>query len=122
MTTLATHAVNDPDQLALIADDLTPLGRLFADKFRDACEAEARIDGFWHGAGDHGPAEYVNPNAVRARLLDDPDYEPRQYAALWSASSGRDGYLEKTDRLVQISGEGSRGNTNKSTFWRRWVA
>lgn len=121
MTTLATHAVDDPDQLALIADDLTPLGRMFADKFRDACEAEARIDGIFEFGGS-GPVDWVNPNKVRARLLDDPDYEPRQYAALWSASSGRQGFLVKTDRLVQITGEGSRGNTNKSTFWRRWAA
>lgn len=109
MTTLATHSVDDPDQLALIADDLTPLGKPFADKFRDACETEARMCGGW-----------VDPNAVRIRLLDEPDYNPRQYAALWSPACGRDGFLDKTDVPVRIEGEGSRGNGNKSTVFRKW--
>lgn len=109
MTTLSTHAVADPDQLALIADDLTPLSKPFADKFRDACETEARGHGGW-----------VDPNAVRLRLLDEPDYNPQQYAALWSPACGRNGFLDKTEVPVQIKGEGSRGNTNKSTVWRKW--
>jgi hypothetical protein len=109
VTTLATHSLDDPDQLALIADDWTVLGKPLADLFRDACHAEAASNGGW-----------VNPNAVRARLLDSDAYEPRQYAALWSVACSRDGYLDKTDRPVQIAGQGSRGNTNKSTTWRRW--
>ena len=109
MTTLATHDVDQPDLLALIADTQTPLGKPFADKFRDACQAEARMCGGW-----------VDPNAVRLRLLDEPDYNPRQYAALWSPACGRDGYLDKTDVPVQIAGQGSRGNSNKSTVWRKW--
>lgn len=111
MTTLATHALPEPDLLALIADEHTTLGKPLADAFRDACEAEAVATEGW-----------VNPNRVRARLLDHPAYEPRQYAALWSTACGRDGYLDKTDHPVQITGEGSRGNTNKSTTWRRWRA
>lgn len=106
---LAASPVEDPDQLALIADDMTPLGKPFADKFRDACEAEARGHGGW-----------VDPNAVRLRLLHDVDYNPRQYAALWSTACARDGYLDKTDVPCPIAGEGSRGNTNKATTYRRW--
>ena len=109
MTTLSTHPLDDPDQLALIADEHTPLGKPLADAFRDACEAEAHAWGGW-----------VNPNNVRARLLDHPNYEPRQYSALWSVACGRDGYLDKTEHRVHIAGAGSRGNSNKSTTWRRW--
>jgi hypothetical protein len=109
VTTLATNPLDDPDQIALFGDSWTTLGKPLADTFRDACETEAREHGGW-----------VNPNAVRARLLDDPAYEPRQYAALWSVACSRDGYLDKTDRPVRIAGAGSRGNTNKSTTWRKW--
>lgn len=109
MTTLATRPVEDPDQLALIADDMTPLNKPFADAFRDACWAEAVAHDGW-----------VDPNRVRARLLDHPSYEPRQYAALWSPACGRDGFLNKTDERVAISGEGSRGNGNKDVRLRRW--
>ena len=109
MTHLATHQLEDPDQLALIADDMTPLHKPFADAFREACEAEARNRDGW-----------VDPSAVRQRLLDHPSYNARQLSALWSTACARDGYLTKTNQPVQIHGEGSRGNTNKSTFWRRW--
>jgi hypothetical protein len=111
MTTLATHDLepNLLDELALIADPHTTLRKPFADKFHDACEAEAQMRGGW-----------VDPNAVRLRLIGEPDYNPRQYAALWSVACSRDGYLDKTDRPVQIAGAGSRGNTNKSTTWRKW--
>lgn len=108
--TLATRPVDEPDLLALIADEQTPLGKPFADKFRDACESEARMCGGW-----------VDPNAVRLRLLDDPDYNPRQYAALWSTATARKtGYLDVTDIPVRIHGEGSRGNGNKTTVFRKW--
>ena len=110
MTTLATHPADEPDLLALIADQQTPLGKSFADAFRDACEADARAHGGW-----------VNPNHVRLAMLDHPAYEPRKYSAQWSPACGRSGFLETTDRPVQISGKGSRGNGNKSTVYRRWV-
>ncbi len=109
MTTLATNPLDDPDQIALFADSWTTLGKPLADAFRDACEAEALSHDGW-----------VNPNNVRARVLDHDSYEPRQYAALWSVACSRDGYLDKTDRPVRIAGTGSRGNTNKSTTWRKW--
>lgn len=99
MTTLGTHNL-EPDlltELARISD--VP----FAAKFRAACEAEAAATEGW-----------INPNRVRARLLDEPDYEPRMYSAQWSAS-----WLVKTVYQVQIAGPGSRGNSNKSAFWRR---
>lgn len=104
--TLSTHDLepNLLDELALIADPHTVTRKPFADKFRAACEAEAASDA----------CGYINPNKVRARLLDEADYNPRQYAALWSST-----FLVKTDEPVQIRGEGSRGNTNKSTFYRR---
>lgn len=110
MTALATHPVADPDQLALIADDWTTLRKPFADAFKDACRTEAELHDGW-----------VNPNSVRARLLDHPDYEPRRYSAQWAPACGRSGFLAKTQQTVQIVGEGSRGNGNKSVPLRRWV-
>lgn len=114
MTYLATQPVADPDQLALIADDWSPLRKPLAEAFRDACEAEGRAHDGW-----------VNPSAVRMRLLDHPSYEPRQLSALWSVACARDGYLDKTDRLVPITGEGSKHNGGKSVRLRRlrgWVS
>lgn len=123
MTILATHPVPDPHQLALLADDLTPLGRPFAEIFREACLVEAASTGGW-GELDHGPRGWVNPNVVRLRVLaaigeDDLGPRAQQFSALWSASAGRTGYLESTERRVRIAGPGSRGNGNKSTTWRR---
>lgn len=111
MTTLATGAVDEPDLLTLIADEETPLGKLAADRFKGACEAVADQHEGW-----------VDPNLVRARLLngDELDIPPRQYAALWSTACAKDGYLDKTNVLVPISGAGSRGNGNKSVPMRRW--
>ena len=111
---LATSPVSDPDQLALIADDWPRRDEFAAERFRDACEAEAGIHDGW-----------VNPSAVRARLLGPDgtlDIDPRRYSALWSTACARGGYMVKTDVPVPITGRGSRGNLNKSTVWRRWVA
>jgi len=105
MTLLATHALDDPDQMSLFADPW--FRKPFADAFREACEAEARMHDGW-----------IDPSRVRERLLDHPSYKPQQLSALWSSSCGRDGFMEKTAMPVRITGEGSRGNTNKSTFWR----
>jgi hypothetical protein len=114
MTTLATHPTADPHQLALIADDWTPTRKPFTDAFRDACRAEADAHGGW-----------VNPNAVRARLIaefGEDGYNPRQLSALWSSSCGRDGFMDVCrDVLVPIEGPGSRGNGGKSVPMRRWV-
>jgi hypothetical protein len=110
-TQLATFPVEEPDLLSLIADPWTPLSP--AARFRDACEAEARMCDGW-----------VNPSAVRARLLGPDgtlDIDPRQFSALWSTACARGGYLTKTDVLVPIVGVGSKGNTNKSVPLRRWV-
>lgn len=111
MTTLATQPVEDPDQIALFADDWTALGKPAADRFRDACRAEAEANDGW-----------VDPNKVRARLLsgDTLDIEPRKYAALWSTACAKNGYLDKTNVLVPITGAGSLGNGNKSVPLRRW--
>lgn len=108
--TLAARPVDEPDLLTLIADPYTPLAHEFSAKFRAACERIAGRQGGW-----------VDPNEVRAELIDEPDYEPRRYAAQWAPACGRDGFLEKTDVLVPIRGEGSRGNSNKSVPLRRWV-
>lgn len=109
---LSTSQIDDPDQLALIADDWTALGKTAAERFHDACQAVAR-----EHAGE------VDPSLVRARLLVDGelDIPPRQYSALWSTACARGGYLEKTDVMVPITGAGSKGNTNKSVPLRRWV-
>jgi hypothetical protein len=106
MTHLATHNLepNLLDELALVADPHTPTRKPFADAFEAACRAEA--DESWGGL--------IDPSSVRARLLDRPDYNARQLSALWSSS-----WLVKTGVAVRIRGEGSRGNGNKSTFYRR---
>lgn len=111
MTTLATHAVEDPDQLALIADVWTVTRERLAEEFHFACLLDAEAHDGW-----------VNPNRVRAALIArfGDDYNPRQLSALWSTACARDGYLDKTDVLVRIEGEGSRGNGNKSVPMRRW--
>ncbi len=110
MTILGARPIEgeEADLLSLISDSWTPLGKPFADAFRAACEAEASI----HGG-------LVDPNNVRARLLDHPDYEPRRYSASWSTACGRGGFLDMTDQLVPIEGKGSRGNGGKSVYKRR---
>jgi hypothetical protein len=120
MTRLATRPVDDPDQLSLIADDWTPIRKPFADAFRDACQVESLIAGRFDGDDAVGPIGWINPSRVREQVLDHDGYECRQFSALWSKACARDGYMDKTTRLVPITGKGSRGNTNKSTFWRRW--
>lgn len=112
MTTLATSPVENPDELALFADNWTAVGKPFADRFREACQLEAERNDGW-----------VNPNLVRARLMaNGPIDNPRQLSALWSTACARGGYLVKTEVRVPIVGEGSRGNGNKSVPLRRWVA
>lgn len=109
---LSTHPVDDPDQLALIADEWTVTKEQVAIAFHAAC---------WLDACDHDG--WVDPSRVRVRLIGHfgPDgYNPRQLSALWSTACARDGYLDNTDRWVQITGEGSRGNGNKSVRLRRW--
>ena len=104
MTThLAARPVDEPDLLALIADEHTPLGKPLADAFRDACKAEAERAGSFDGESPAGPVGWVNPNRVRLALLDHPSYEPRQYAGLWSVACSRDGYLVKTVRAQLIA-------------------
>ena len=112
MTTLGTHPVEDPDQLALIADEWTVTRQMLAVEFRFACFMEATESRGW-----------VDPNRVRARLIrafGDENINKRQLSALWSTACARDGYLDNTEQWVQITGEGSRGNGNKSVRLRRW--
>lgn len=109
MTSLGTSPVPNPDELALFADCWTTVAKPFADRFREACLA----DGAAH-AGE------VNPSRVRARLIAGGGIDnPRQLSALWSTATARGGYLVNTETYVPITGEGSRGNTNKSVRLRR---
>jgi hypothetical protein len=111
MTDLATHPVEDPDQLALYADEWTVTRVEFASRFKGACWFDAQRHGGW-----------VNPNRVRRELISfyGDCYNPRQLSALWSVATARDGYLDNTEERVQITGEGSRGNGGKSVRLRRW--
>ena len=114
MTTLASLPVADPDQLALIADDLTPIGKTFADAFRDACLADAVAhDG------------EVHPSRVSALLHRHyGDFDPRRFSAMWAPACGREGFLDKTDELRPIDPETSKGNGNKKVplrTWRGWA-
>ena len=114
MTTLATSPVQGDllDELALIGDTQTSLGQDHYEAFLAACRADAA-----HHDG------YVNPSRVRARLMTNGELqiEPRAFSAYWSKACGKDGPMVKTEELVPITGAGSRGNTNKSTYLRRWV-
>lgn len=112
MTTLATHPVDDPDQLALIADDWTMTREALVGAFYETCWTVANEADGW-----------VDVNRVRFLLIarfGEDGYNPRQLSALWSTACARDGYLDKTDRLLRIEGAGSRGNGNKSVPLRRW--
>lgn len=111
MTThLATHPIPDPDQLALIADDLTPIGRPFAEAFEAACLTDARRH-----------LGLVHPSRVSAILRESyGDFDPRRFSAMWAPACGREGYLDKTDMLAPIDPEVSKGNGNKSVRLRRW--
>lgn len=109
MTVLSTGPLEDPDLLSLIADPWTTLAKPFADRFRDACLADG-----------HAHAGEVNPSRVRARLIASGGIDnPRQLSAMWSTATARGGYLVNTETWVPITGEGSRGNTNKSVRLRR---
>ena len=107
---LAAQPVDEPDLLALIADEVTPLGKPFADAFRDACRKDAEAhDG------------YVHPSRVSALLHSAVgDFDPRRFSAMWAPACGRDGYLDKTDMLAPIDPTNSRGNGGKSVRLRRW--
>lgn len=113
MTTLATHplAPEEYDVLALIADAQTPLGIDLADKFREACRADAaEHDGLIH------------PSRVTARLkAQDPEVNVRRVSALWATAEAPGGYLVKTDTWARLDGSVSRGNGNKSAPLRRWI-
>lgn len=112
-TRLSTHELDNRDELLLIADGMTPLSVDLAERFRDACLAEAREHDGW-----------INPCAVTARLkADDPEVNTRRISALWSTAAAPDGYLDRTEHYVQIDGSVSRGNGNKSValrLWRDW--
>lgn len=110
MTTLAVRPVDEPNLLALLADEVTPLGKPFADAFRDACREDADA----HGG-------YVHPSRVSALLHESVgDFSSRRFSAMWSPACGREGYLDKTDQLAPIDPEHSRGNGNKDVRLRRW--
>jgi len=109
MTSLASHPL-DESQLSLldvIADSETPLGSLHRDDFRAACEAVA-VDGL------------VDPNRVSAYLHERfGEINPRVFSAQWGPACGPRGFMTKTTIPVRIDGKHSRGNSNKSTCYRR---
>ena len=110
MTTLAVRPVDEPNLLALLADEVTPLGKSFADAFRDACREDADAHDGW-----------VHPSRVSALLHESVgDFSPQRFSAMWSPACGREGYLDKTDTLAPIDPEHSRGNGNKDVRLRRW--
>ena len=111
MTTLSVRPVDDPDQLALIADDMTVIGKPFADAFRDACLADAVAHDGW-----------VHPSRVSAILRRHyGDFDPRRFSASWGpACRPEGGYLDKTKREEPIDPAVSKGNGNKDVRLRRW--
>jgi hypothetical protein len=110
MTTLATHPVDDPDQLALIGDDWTPLAVDLAEAFRSAC----RQDALAHNG-------YVNPNRVSLLLRSAVgEFNPRWFSARWAPACSAKGFLDKTDVREPIDAAVSRGNGNKDVLLRKW--
>lgn len=109
---LGARPADNPDELALFADGWTVLNKPVADRFREACRADADAHDGW-----------VNPNRVREHFLVDGELavDPRQYSALWSKACARDGYLVVTDVKVPIKGPGSKGNGNKDIRLRRFA-
>lgn len=109
MTTLAYAPTDDHDLLHLVADTQSPLGQDDADRFEAACRAVA-VDG------------WVNPSHVREHLMvaGELQIHPRRYSALWSAACSKSGFMDvRRDRLVPITGAGSRGNGNKQICMRK---
>lgn len=100
----------DPAQLDLLsclAESTTPLGKLHADDFRQACEAVAFND-------------IVDPNLVSAWLhARFGDINPRWYAAQWAPACGPKGFMSTLAETVPIDGRHSKGNSNKAVHLRR---
>lgn len=112
MTTLAATPIthDQVNLLDLIADRQTPLGKPFADAFRDACEADAEAHDGW-----------VHPSRVNALLHDAlGDINPRSFSAQWAPACGPNGFLDKTDVVEPIDPTYSDGNGNKAVRLRRW--
>lgn len=110
MTTLATHDLdpNQLDLLALVADNTSPLGTLHASDFKAACLAVADADG------------WIHPNGVSLKLIERfGEVNPRWFSAQWAGACGRNGFMDKTDVMVPILAQVSRGNGNKSVALRR---
>lgn len=111
---LAETPVEDPDQLAMIADDgsidddANPTD-LFPVLFREACLTEAEAHDGW-----------VHPSRVTRRLKANPDVNTRRISAMWSVATGANGYLDTTDEHAPCDSAVSRGNGNKSVRLRRW--
>lgn len=97
------------DLLSAIADTVTPLGKLHAEDFEQACRAVATNDG------------WVNPNLVSAWLHARwGDYSPNWYSAMWAPACGPNGFMDThEDFQVPIDGKHSRGNQNKTVAMRR---
>ncbi len=111
MTTLATRPV-DPDQLdmlSLIADEVSPLGKVHAADFKAACLEDAEAHSGW-----------VHPSRVSALLHDRfTEIDPRWLSAMWAPACGPNGYLDKTDELAPIDPTHSKGNGAKDVRLRR---
>lgn len=112
MTHLAVGQLDEPDLLQLLADTVTPLGKLRMDDFRSACRADAVAhDG------------EVHPSRVSAILHDRfGEINPRSFSAKWAPACGPAGFLDKTKELAPIDPTHSRGNGNKQLLLRRWRA
>lgn len=110
MTSLAARPVDDPDQLALIGDDWTPLAVDMAEAFRDACHKDALA----HNG-------YVNPNRVSSLLRAAVgDFNPRWFSGRWAPACGPKGFLDKTKETEPIDPAVSKGNGNKDVRLRKW--
>lgn len=109
-TTLAAAPLCDDqlDLLSCIAQQSSPLGKLHAADFEEACRAVA------------DDAGWVNPNLVSAWLhAKRGEIDPRWYSAQWAPACGPRGFMDKTAERVQIDSTHSRGNGNKDVVYRR---
>lgn len=111
---MTTHLAATPilpgqlDLLNEVADTSSPLGTLHASDFRAACESVA---------DDMG---WVDPNKVSKYLHERfGEINARAYSAQWAGACGKNGFLVKLDRLVDIDPTHSRGNGGKRVHYRR---
>lgn len=112
MTALAVRPVDAETQETLhaVAGVSSPLGKLHANDFREACE---------YVASQH-PDGLIHPSDVSWLLHHRfGEVNPRWLSSMWGAACSAGGFLDKTDERRPIDPIFSRGNGGKDVRLRR---